>query len=300
MSPKKSAPKLRDGSKEKPLLLDAYMRVSSREQAEGYSLEAQERAFREWQSEEERHGRYWQIRYHIEPGASAHTELLEKRPVFKVLLEGIENGTVDTDGFGVHKLDRASRNNRVSVRLFDALVKRNIGFISLSERGLDLTTPSGRLVLSVLAMVAQFFSDNLGSEVAKGKKERALGDGLSNACREPWGYKRTDTKSPFALEEKNTEGYRLALALWLSGHTDAEVADRLNAAGYQVWGTYNKKPRGDGERAYELKPFSGASVSAIRTNAWYRQFAPGSPYGTVRYKDELREGRHPWLCPYDD
>ncbi len=123
-------------------------------------------------------------------------------------------------------------------RLFDALVKINTGFISLSERGLDLTTPSGRLVLSVLAIVPQFFSDNLGTEVAKGKRERALGGGLSNACRELWGYERVDTKEPFALDEKDLRGYGLALSMWLSGHTDPEVTARLNAEGYRVWGTY--------------------------------------------------------------
>jgi hypothetical protein len=179
-------------------------------------------------------------------------------------------------------------------------VKSNTGFISLSERGLDLTTPSGRLVLSVLAIVAQFFSDNLGTEAAKGKRERALGDGLSNACREPWGYARVDTKKPFALDEKDSQGYGLALSMWLSGHSDPEVAERLNAEGYRVWGTYQKRLRSEEEPVYELKPFNSRTVAAIRTNVWYRQFAPGSPYGTVRYKDELCEGRHPWLCPYED
>lgn len=152
--------------------------MSLREQAEeGYSLEAQERAFREWQEEEARHGRHWQIRFHVEPGASAHSEVLEKRPVFKALLEGIENGEIDTDGFGVHKLDRASRYSRISVRLFDALVKSNTGFISLSERGLDLTTPSGRLVLSVLAIVAQFFPTTLGQRSLRGRGNGHLGMG---------------------------------------------------------------------------------------------------------------------------
>ncbi len=78
MTPRK--PKQRDGSEANPFVLDAYLRVSLREQAEeGYSLEAQERAFREWQEEEARHGRHWLIRFHVEPGASAHTEVLEKR-----------------------------------------------------------------------------------------------------------------------------------------------------------------------------------------------------------------------------
>lgn len=68
----------------------------------------------------------------------------------------------------------------------------------------------------------------------------------------------------------------------------------------RVWGTYQRRPRGSEEPVYELNPFNSRTVAAIRTNVWYRQFAPGSPYGTVRYKDELCEGRHPWLCPYED
>ncbi len=47
-----------------------------------------------------------------------------------------------------------------------------------------------------------------------------------------------DTKEPFALDDKDSKGYGLALSMWLSGHADLEVMTRLNAEGYRVWGTY--------------------------------------------------------------
>ena len=56
-----------------------YARVSSEEQVEGYSLDAQRRAFRALVE-----GRGWTVFQEcLEEGRSAHTDDIRKRPVFK-------------------------------------------------------------------------------------------------------------------------------------------------------------------------------------------------------------------------
>ena len=79
-----------------------YARVSSEEQVEGYSIDAQRRAF-----ETLCQGRDW-IPYHeyIEEGKSARTENINKRPEFKEMI-----GDAIAEKFDVlvvHKLDRFS------------------------------------------------------------------------------------------------------------------------------------------------------------------------------------------------
>lgn len=56
-----------------------YARVSTEEQTEGYSIEAQRRAFQTLCQ-----GRDWIPSHeYIEAGRSAHTDNIHKRPVFK-------------------------------------------------------------------------------------------------------------------------------------------------------------------------------------------------------------------------
>ena len=68
---------------QKTLRAALYARVSSEEQVEGYSLDAQCRAFRNLLRE-----RGWDVYFeYIEEGRSAHTDNINKRPVFKQAME---------------------------------------------------------------------------------------------------------------------------------------------------------------------------------------------------------------------
>jgi len=64
-----------------------YARVSSEEQVEGYSIDAQRRAF-----ETLVEGRGWTIyKEYLEEGKPARTEDISKRPVFKeIIADGLD------------------------------------------------------------------------------------------------------------------------------------------------------------------------------------------------------------------
>jgi site-specific DNA recombinase len=93
-----------------------YARVSTEEQVEGYSLDAQRRAFRQFCEQ-----KGWQAyREYVEEGRSAHTEDVKKRPVF---LQASEDAlSHDYDVLVVHKLDRFSRRLRITIEYFEKLV----------------------------------------------------------------------------------------------------------------------------------------------------------------------------------
>ena len=104
-----------------------YARVSSEEQVEGYSLDAQRRAFRTLVE-----GRGWTVfREYLEEGRSAHTDDIRKRPVFKQAIDDALAGRYDV--LVVHKIDRFSRKLRVTLEYFEKLGKAGVGFVSIQN-----------------------------------------------------------------------------------------------------------------------------------------------------------------------
>ena len=101
-----------------------YARVSSEEQVEGYSISAQVRAFKKLVED-----RHWE-EYHeyIDEGKSARTDNIDKRPAFKQMMENALAGKFDV--LVVHKLDRFSRNLRITLEYCDKLSKAGVDFLS--------------------------------------------------------------------------------------------------------------------------------------------------------------------------
>jgi site-specific DNA recombinase len=70
----------------------------------------------------------------------------------------------------VHKLDRFSRSVVDQLNAFDALTKAGVGFVSATEGNFDFSTPAGRLQMTVLGAVNEWYVNNLSAEVSKGLK----------------------------------------------------------------------------------------------------------------------------------
>src|ERR687898_314531 len=112
-----------------------YERVSSEEQVEGYSLDAQDRAGRLYC---ETHG-LEAVHVYRDEGRSGRTDDLSKRPAFRQMLNDAEAGLFDV--VVVHKLDRFARNRRVAFEAFERLAKARVGFVSLSEQ-MEYSSPA--------------------------------------------------------------------------------------------------------------------------------------------------------------
>ena len=92
-----------------------------------------------------------------------------KRPQFKAMMDDALSGKLDI--VAVHKLDRFSRNLRLTLEYFERLSKAGVTFLSISEQ-MDFSQPWGKFALAMLGGLAQFYSENLGLETKKGKAER--------------------------------------------------------------------------------------------------------------------------------
>src|SRR5437763_17104889 len=88
-------------------LASIYVRVSSKEQVEGYSLDAQRRACSDFCTARG----FKVVANYADEGVSAHTDNLAKRPDFARLLADAESGRFSV--IVVHKMDRFARKLRV-------------------------------------------------------------------------------------------------------------------------------------------------------------------------------------------
>ena len=158
-----------------------YVRVSTEEQVEGHSLDAQRREIKRYC---DRHG-YEFVRFYADEGVSAYTGSMRKRPQLSALLASAEQQGFDV--VIVHTLDRWARNIRVQSDTLERLGRAGAGFVSIAENQ-DFTTPHGKLMLTMIGGVSEFFSGQLGVHVSKAKRERAT-QGLP-VGPVPFGYEQ--------------------------------------------------------------------------------------------------------------
>ena len=124
-------------------MIYAYLRVSTREQGQsGLGLEAQEQAVRSWASA--RSADSPKIVREIGSGAG-------EQPVLRELVSRLRNGDI----LVVAKLDRLGRSTRRVLELAERLDRAGVDLVAL-DLALDTTTPAGRLVLTVLAALAEW------------------------------------------------------------------------------------------------------------------------------------------------
>lgn len=152
-----------------------YLRVSTKEQAEkgdseeGYSIPAQGEACLRACAE-----KGWNVADEfIDAGESARSA---DRPDLKAMLERV--------AVVVHKIDRLARNIEDHVAIRAGLRRAGVQLVSVTENIEE--SASGKLVERIHALMAEFYSANLATEVRKGMTQKAK-QGLWPA-KAPIGY----------------------------------------------------------------------------------------------------------------
>jgi site-specific DNA recombinase len=241
-----------------------YARVSTEEQTEGYSIDAQRRAFHALCE-----GRGWTPSHeYVEAGKSAHTDDIRKRPVFKQAIDDALGGKYDV--FVVHRIDRFSRKLRITLEYFEKLGKAGVGFVSI-ENQIDYSTPTGKFMLVMQGGLAELYSDNLSQETKKGWAERKA-QGLYCGLL-PFGAMKGENGVPVPHPDTHS-GLVMAFELASQGNSDREIAQALNGAGYRTVG--NKGSR----------PFSGDTVRGMVTNKFYIGLLPDGNGGWIQAKHD--------------
>jgi hypothetical protein len=158
---------------------------------------------------------------------------------------------------------------------------------------MDFSTPYGRLSLTMLGRLAQFYSDNLSQETKKGWHQRRM-QGLYCGSL-PFGAIKGDNGIPIPdmrereasidgqeVTIRNFEGVKMAFELAAQGESDREIVRALNAAGYRTTGTYGSRP------------FSRDTVRDMLTNRFYIGFISDGNGGWIKAKHEPLISQEIW------
>ncbi|MEH7533560.1 MULTISPECIES: recombinase family protein [Bacillus cereus group] len=116
-----------------------YIRVSTQDQVENYSIEVQRERIRAYYK-----AKGWDIYDEYIDGGYSGSNL--DRPDIKRLLNDLKKIDVVT----VYKLDRLSRSQRDTLELIEEhFLKNNVDFVSITET-LDTSTPFGKAMIGIL------------------------------------------------------------------------------------------------------------------------------------------------------
>ena len=232
-----------------------YVRVSSEEQVEGFSIDAQREKCLAKAA-----GNEWVVyKIYEDPGFSAKDD---HRPAFLQMMSDARRGLFKS--IIVHKLDRLMRNVELTARYFKELNEMDVMLTSESEK-FDFSSSSGRLYFNMMAVFAQWYLENLSAEVIKAK-ELMFKRGIHNG-RVPFGYDKKDKKAvPHIVAEEGKVVIK-AFELYATGeYTDRMIADFLNENSVTRRG----------------RTWSKDTVRDLLQNEFY--------IGMVRHYDDLNDG----------
>ena len=187
-----------------------YRRVSTDEQ--GLGLAAQRERLRE---EVARRG--WDAEEVTDEGVSGGVPV-DERPALGLALDSLGPGDV----LAVARLDRLSRSMLDFARL--AQRARDGGWeIVVLDLGIDMTTPNGRLVASILVAVAEWEREMIGQRIREGlaQSTKTLGR-LPGMPKQGGAVAKPPSDTVLAAVQD----------LRAAGHSPRSIAERLNAHGH--------------------------------------------------------------------
>jgi len=202
-----------------------WARVSSREQREGYSIDAQLRVTRE---RAQTHG--WPVAREFVVAESAKRGA--ERVVFNEMFQWVRTNAKGEKIKAIlsHKLDRVCRNMRDAVRLqeLEDVCGVQLAFVE-NQFG---PGAAGALSFNVMAAVAQYYSDNLRSEVLKGMDEKVRQGWPTGHA--PFGYLNTeDDDEPIKPHPDRADTLVRLFTLYAAGgYTFQSLADQLEREGH--------------------------------------------------------------------
>ena len=239
-----------------------YSRVSSEEQAaHGISIDAQRNILEGYAAMTSS-----RIRIYEDAGYSGKNT---NRPALQQLLADCRSGSVSV--VVVWKLDRLSRSLRDTLTIIeDVFQPRNITLVSVTE-SIDTSTPSGRMMLNLLASFAQLEREQDSDRVVMAHKH------LARDCKYlgghiPLGYCVDDEKN-YHLDPVTSPIVRRVFDMYLSRSGYTPILEYLN--GHDLSGT-RKTPfkKSDLNNLLKNEIYAGVYVRRLGADPRHRITSP--------------------------
>jgi site-specific DNA recombinase len=251
----------------------SYGRVSTEEQAElGFSIEAQLEEIRTRCKAEHK----VVFKEYVDAGISGKS--IEKRPALLQLLQDIESQKVSE--LWLWKTDRLSRKLSDLLLIMELLKRNNVTLRCVADAEFDQTTSSGRAMMQMMGVMAEYQRNIIVENVKMGMKQRAR-NGKWNGGQ-VLGYDVVEVpagnskESLLRINPIEAELVRKIFCMYTSGQGLRSIANQLNQEGYKT------KPG---------NAFSSVAVKTVITNPLY--------VGKIRYNvrenwsEKRRKGTNP-------
>lgn len=194
---------------EKKIRCACYVRVSTENQLENYSIEEQISRLKAYCKAKD----YVIVKIYTDGGYSGGNI---NRPALQQMLKDILSKSIDS--VVVYKLDRLSRSQKDTLNLIeDNFLAHNVDFVSVNEN-FDTSTPFGRAMIGILSVFAQLEKDQITERFTMGRIGRAKNGYFHGGGMPPIGYDYTDgllivneyeALQVKTLYERFTKGYPL-------------------------------------------------------------------------------------------
>ena len=209
--------------------LIGYVRVSSKGQADNTSLEDQQ----------EKITAYCTALNHELVGLYQDVQSGGKSENRKGLQTAIANMLDDkADGLIVLKLDRLGRRASDVLTLIDKELQPNDKALIVIDMNKDTSTPTGKLVLTMLAGVAEFEKTQINERMSNGKKHKSKTSDRANGGQPQFGYKplhKTNEAGKIdknlIVDDKEQQIIDVIRRHHKSGKSQRQIAEYLNKQG---------------------------------------------------------------------
>ncbi|MBC6312029.1 recombinase family protein [Listeria immobilis] len=207
-----------------------YIRVSTQEQVENYSIQAQtEKLTALCRSKD------WDVYDTFIDGGYSGSNM--NRPALNEMLSKLH----EIDAVVVYRLDRLSRSQKDTITLIEEyFLKNNVEFVSLSET-LDTSSPFGRAMIGILSVFAQLERETIRDRMVMGKIKRVeSGLPLTTAKGRTFGYDVVDTK--LYINKEEAQHLQLIYDIFEEEKSITFLQKRLKKLGFKVksYSSYNK------------------------------------------------------------
>lgn len=240
-----------------------YARVSTEEQTENFSINAQLDLLRGYC----RSMGYEIYREYVDPGFSGATQ---DRPALQKLLEDAEKGCFKM--VLVYRIDRFFRSVKDLLIVVDHLDRLGIAFRSITEP-FDTSNPIGKFMLSLLGSIAQLERDTFVERSRMGKIRRAQ-EGYVVISRPLLGYDYDREKKQLVINEEEAETVRLIFREYLKADASTlKIARLLDSLGRPT----KRGGKWNGERVYAV-----LTQPAYAGDWYFKHRSKDDPSGWVR------------------